>query len=106
MKVLRQSADLTGGHVSNLPAGVVIMDFSVPEEVDDILERLPERVALRVPNDVLEIWFSYKARRGIVEERALNAARVYAASCGCSFSYDGAGQEGLFLKSCNPAADN
>ena len=40
------------------------------------------------------------------EERALNAARVYAASCGCSFSYDGAGQEGLFLKSCNPAADN
>jgi len=75
------------------------MDVCVPEEIEEILEHLPNRVALRVPHDVLQTWFSCAGRRDKVEQGALDAASFYARSCGCVFSYDRAGREGLFLKS-------
>ena len=31
--------------------------FSVPHEIDEILERLPPQVTLNVPDHILALWF-------------------------------------------------
>src|SRR6266702_5213246 len=52
--------------------------FSVPHEIDEILERLPPQVTLNVPDHILSLWFppgpstaSWKEQRS----RALKATR-------------------------------
>ncbi len=80
------------------------MDFCVPDEFEEILELLPSRLSLRVPRDVLQTWFSGEPK--VVDQRALDIARIYAHSCGCHFRYDDASGEGLFLKQSLETIDN
>jgi hypothetical protein len=72
--------------------------FSVPHEIDEILERLPPQVTLNVPDHVLALWFPPGPVGGIMDEPALERARSYAQSCGCRFGYHGSIRAGVFYK--------
>src|SRR6516164_11357624 len=68
--------------------------FSVPHEIDEILERLPPQVTLNVPDHILSRWFPPGPVDGIMEGRALARAQSYAQSCACRFAYHGSVREG------------
>jgi hypothetical protein len=72
--------------------------FSVPHEIDEILDRLPARVTLNVPEDVLALWFPRASASGRVDAATLERARIYAHSCGCTFVFDQGVREGVFSK--------
>lgn len=72
--------------------------FSVPHEIDEILERLPAQVTLNVPDHVLARWFP----PGPVDEPTLERVRSYARSCGCSFGYHDGIRAGVFYKPMPP----
>jgi hypothetical protein len=72
--------------------------FSVPHEIDEILERLPPQVTLNVPDHILSLWFPPGPVDGVMEGRALARAESYAQSCACRFAYHGSAREGVFYK--------
>ena len=72
--------------------------FSVPHEIDEILERLPPQVTLNVPDHILALWFPPGPVNGVMEGRALARAQNYAQSCACRFAYHGSAREGIFYK--------
>lgn len=76
--------------------------FSVPHEIDEILERLPPQVTLNVPDHILSLWFPPGPVDGVMEGRALARAASYAKSCACSFAYHGDRGEGVFSKATPP----
>ena len=72
--------------------------FSVPHEVDEILELLPLQLTLHVPDHLLSRWFPPGPANGVMEGAALGRAQSYAQSCGCQFGYNGATRQGIFSK--------
>ncbi len=76
--------------------------FSVPHEIDEILDRLPTQVTLHVPDHILSLWFPPGPANGVMAERALARALSYAKSCACSFAYYGDVGEGVFFKAMPP----
>jgi hypothetical protein len=72
--------------------------FSVPHDIDEILERLPPQVTLNVPDHILSLWFPPGPVDGVMEGRALARAESYAQSCACRFAYHGSAREGIFYK--------
>jgi hypothetical protein len=72
--------------------------FSVPHEIDEILERLPPQVTLNVPDHILSLWFPPGPVNGVMEGAALTRAERYAQSCACRFAYHGSVREGIFYK--------
>jgi hypothetical protein len=63
--------------------------FSVPHEIDEILERLPRQVTLNVHDHILSLWFPPGPVNGVMEGAALARAVSYAKSCACTFTYHG-----------------
>ncbi|MGA7488330.1 MAG: hypothetical protein WBW74_15510 [Xanthobacteraceae bacterium] len=76
--------------------------FSVPPEIEEILERLPPQVTLNVPDAVLALWFPPGPVDGVMAEPALERARGYAQSCGCKFTHHRTIREGVFYKPTPP----
>jgi hypothetical protein len=72
--------------------------FSVPHEIDEILERLPPHLTLNVPDQILSLWFPPGPANGVMEGPALDRAQSYAQSCGCKFAYHRSVREGIFYK--------
>jgi hypothetical protein len=72
--------------------------FSVPHEIDEILERLPPQVTLNVPDHILSRWFPPGPVNGVMEGATLARAQSYAQSCACRFAYHGSAREGVFYK--------
>jgi hypothetical protein len=73
-------------------------EFPVPHEVDEILERLPPRITLNVPDHVLAVWFPPGAAGGGMDAVALQRAQSYAQSNGCKFAYHRTTREGIFYR--------
>jgi len=48
--------------------------FPLPPEIDEILDRLPPKVTLNVPSDVLVHWFSPTSADGAMDEVTLARA--------------------------------
>jgi hypothetical protein len=78
--------------------------FSIPPEIEEILDRLPSQVTLNVPDHVLAIWFPPGPTNGRMDGRALERAQSYAHSCGCAFTYQQGSRGGIFYKEI-PSAD-
>jgi hypothetical protein len=76
--------------------------FSVPHEIDEILERLPPQVTLNVPDHVLVLWFPREPADGTIDARTLERARRYAQSCGCAFVHHQSIREGVFYRPLPP----
>jgi hypothetical protein len=76
--------------------------FSVPHEIDEILERLPPQLTLNVPDHVLALWFSREPVDGAIDAATLERARRYAQSCGCEFAYHQSSREGVFSRRLPP----
>jgi hypothetical protein len=72
--------------------------FSVPHEIDEILERLPPQLTLNVPDHVLALWFTHEPADGAIDATALERARRYAQSCGCEFAYHQNIRTGVFYR--------
>lgn len=72
--------------------------FGVPPEVDEILDLLPSRVSLNIPENVLAEWFSPVAGDGRVNDAILKRAEIYAKTCGCKFGYHASIREGVFYR--------
>jgi hypothetical protein len=72
--------------------------FSLPPEVDEILDLLPPQVTLNVPGDVLSRWFSAESANHGMDETTLRRAQSYARSCGCKFAYHASIREGVFYR--------
>jgi hypothetical protein len=72
--------------------------FSVPQEIEEILDRLPSKVTLHVPDQVLSHWFPPGPADGGMGETTLARIQSYAKSCGCYFAYDGSLREGIFYR--------
>src|SRR5262249_6888866 len=73
-------------------------NFSVPQEIAEILERLPPHLTLNVPDHILSLWFPPGPANGVMEGAALARAQSYAQSCACRFAYHGSVREGVFYK--------
>jgi hypothetical protein len=69
-----------------------------PDTFREMLEKLLPRVAMHVPDDILEIWFPPGPIAGMMDGAALTAARAYGAKCGCGFSHLPDRREGVFHK--------
>ena len=69
-----------------------------PEGFREMLEKLLPRIAMHVPDDILEIWFPPGAVAGIMDSAALTSARAYAAKCRCDFPPLPDRREGVFHK--------
>ena len=76
--------------------------FPLPSEIDEILDRLPPKVTLNVPSDVLVHWFSPASADGDMDEVTLARAENYARSCGCRFAYHASIREGVFYRLVKP----
>jgi hypothetical protein len=76
--------------------------FSVPHEIDEILERLPPQVTLNVPDHVLALWFPREPADGAIDAPTLERARRYAQSCGCEFAHHQSIREGVFYRPLPP----
>jgi hypothetical protein len=77
-------------------------DFRCPNEIDEILERLPSRLTLNVPDHVLALWFSRPPAGGVIDAATLERARRYAQSCGCEFAHHQSIRAGVFYRSPPP----
>jgi hypothetical protein len=75
-----------------------IPSFGVPPELDEILELLPPRVSLNVPEKVLAEWFSPSSGNVRISDTALKRAETYAKTCGCKFGYHASIREGVFYR--------
>ena len=64
-----------------------------PAVVDEIIRKLPLRVGLYVPDDLLQDWFPAESNRTPVER-----AREHARSLECEFEYYSERAEGVFWK--------
>ena len=69
-----------------------------PDGFREMLEKLLPRIAMHVPDDILQIWFPPGAASGLMDESALASARAYAARHGCLFSHLSDRGEGVFHK--------
>jgi hypothetical protein len=76
-------------------------EFSVPSEIEEILDRLPPGVTLNVPEHVLLLWFPPAAGDDGMDQITLRA-QSYAQSCGCKFAYHARIREGIFFRLAAP----
>ena len=76
--------------------------FAVPQEIEEILDRLPPQVTLHVPDHILSLWFPLGPSNGVMQGRAFARALSYAKNCACSFAYHGDIGEGVFSKAIPP----
>ena len=72
--------------------------MSIPAEIDEILGKLPLRIGLYVPDDLLQEWFPPATKDGGVDQLTRTAAEQYAARFECEFQHDAARAEGVFWK--------
>jgi hypothetical protein len=72
--------------------------FGVPHEVDEILELLPPRITLNVPEIILVEWFSAKAGEERLTAAMIKRAETFADTCGCKFGYHASIREGVFYR--------
>ena len=73
-------------------------EFPVPPEIDEILDRLPSKVTLNVPDYVLVRWFPPASPAGSVDDVTIERAQRYAQSCRCKFGYHASIREGIFYR--------
>ena len=73
-------------------------DFSVPHEIEEILELLPPQLTLNIPDQILALWFPPGPSREGMEGVALERAQSYARTCGCKFAYHRSIREGVFYR--------
>jgi hypothetical protein len=69
-----------------------------PPEIEEIIRKLPLRVGLYVPDDILEEWFPPGVRDGTLTEPTRGAVQDYAKRVGCEFEYYPDRGEGVFWK--------
>lgn len=69
-----------------------------PPEIEEIIRKLPLRVGLYVPDDILQDWFSPRERSGAAGQTGEEAAQAFAQRTGCEFQYDSERGEGVFWK--------
>jgi len=67
-------------------------------DLDRLLERLPLRIGVYVPEDILEDLFPPGAVNGSLDPEAQKAAADYARRFDCEFRYDAQRHEGTFWK--------
>jgi hypothetical protein len=68
------------------------------DELDGLLERLPLRIGVYVPDDILAQLFPPGTADGILDPKAREAAVEYAGRFDCEFEYDEERREGTFWK--------
>ena len=69
-----------------------------PAEMDEVLEKLPLRIGVYVPDDLLEDWFAPGTGMNPVSDVALKAAGQYGRRFECEFKHYPDRQEGVFWK--------
>lgn len=69
-----------------------------PDGIDDILSALPLRVALSVPDDLLEAWFAPGRGMDPLSQEAVKAASDFAWRFECEFKHYPDRMEGVFWK--------
>ncbi|MBB4566951.1 MULTISPECIES: hypothetical protein [Rhizobium] len=69
-----------------------------PEEMDDVLRKLPLRIGAYVPEDLLEDWFAPGTGMNPVSKAALDNAEAYGRRFECEFKYYPERYEGVFWK--------
>ncbi len=67
-------------------------------DLDGLLDKLPLRIGIYVPDDILEILFPPGAVDGTLDPDARKAAEEYGKRFGCEFEYDPERREGTFWK--------
>lgn len=69
-----------------------------PNSVEDILRALPLRVALSVPDDLLEAWFAPGEGMDPLSDAAVKAAADFGWRFECEFKHYPDRMEGVFWK--------
>jgi hypothetical protein len=69
-----------------------------PAEFDDMLRVAPLRVAVSVPDDILEDWFAPDTGMNPVSAQTISRAEQYARQFECEFKYYPERLEGVFWK--------
>jgi hypothetical protein len=69
-----------------------------PDAIGEMLLKAPLRVAVSIPDDLLEDWFAPDTGMNPVSSEAINAASAYARSYDCEFKYYPERLEGVFWK--------
>lgn len=69
-----------------------------PENLSELLTRLPPATPLFMPDELLGIMFSHGRTSGTVDQDALDSAREFGEQFGCTFTYDENMGEWCFTK--------
>jgi hypothetical protein len=69
-----------------------------PAAMEQVLESLPLRIGVYVPDDLIENWFAPGEGMSPPPPKALTAAADYAQRFECEFKHDAARKEGVFWK--------
>ena len=69
-----------------------------PEEMGEVLSKLPLRIGTYIPEDLLEDWFAPGTGMKPVSQAALDAATQYGRRYECEFKYYPERFEGVFWK--------
>lgn len=69
-----------------------------PSEMDEVLTKVPLRVGILIPDDLLEDWFAPGTGMNPVARQALNAAQAYGRKFDCEFKHYANRKEGVFWK--------
>jgi hypothetical protein len=69
-----------------------------PNDFERLLELAPLRVAIAVPDDLMEDWFAPDTGMNPISPAAIQAAREYADRFECEFKYYPDRLEGVFWK--------
>ncbi|MBB3446792.1 hypothetical protein LVY75_08495 (plasmid) [Sinorhizobium sp. B11] len=67
-------------------------------ELDEVLTKLPLRIGVYVPDDLLEDWFAPGTGMNPVGSKALDAAAAYGRAFECEFKHYPDRKEGVFWK--------
>lgn len=69
-----------------------------PTDMVQVLNRLPLRIGVYVPDDLLENWFAPGQGMSPPSDTALAAAAAYGRQFDCEFKHDADRKEGVFWK--------
>lgn len=69
-----------------------------PQEMDNVLQLLPLRIGVYVPDDLLEDWFAPGTGMNPPSAAALAAAGAYGRRFECEFKHYRERKEGVFWK--------